>query len=420
MKHLKQYYYIKDQDGFNMSCCKLDDMNELYCVRYLGTISAYFGEHIIPGNFSNTVKSYILSKEMNRKISFGENFFWNNWNEDLLDNTIFFVGSYNNGKFTINNKIEPHIISNKKACTLLNEGKFKYNDIRLININNNIYCYDGLITSIYQIKIIDNKIYIPFNKDDPIVHKYNFIFLNKLCKSDDNYINKYEKIYDKNWSLIDIITINKEKYFEFLNWYEKGYVTNTIISINTKQCYKKNIIKMDKDIINGLGTDNMPMFSFSSGFIKIADNNNMKYNNMEYCGIATGHTKLILSKKYNNVNIDALLKEINEKLLIMDNYIQHNSYIYMCYFIKLIKHDNKYKMFISDSFIYIDMKKEYIFSICFPMGLFEKNDNIILSCGYGDYYNMLIEFDKQNLLNNIYHDVSNFDISNYKFKIIYK
>lgn len=418
MEHLKQYYYIKDQDGFNMSCCKLDDKTELYCVRYLGTVPAYFGEHIIPGNFSNVVKSYILSKDTDRKISFGKNFFWNSWNEVLLDNTIFFVGSYNNGNITINNKIEPYIISNKIAFTLLNEGKFKYNDIRLVNINDNIYCYDGLITSIYQIKIINNKIYIPIelDKENPIFKKHFFIILNRACKLNDNNndITKYEKLYDKNWSLIDIITKNNEKYFEFLNWYEKGYVTNTIINIKSKQCYKQNIIKMEKDIINGLGTDTMPMFSLSSGFIKITN------NDFEYCGIATGHTKICLAKKYNNPNIDAFLTEINEKLSVMDNYIQHNSYIYMCYFIKLIKQNNEYKMFISDSFIYVDMKKEYIFSICFPMGLFEKNNNIVLSCGYGDYYNMLIEFDKQNLLDNIFHDISNFNSSNYKFKIIYK
>ena len=413
--NLKKYYHIKNQDGFNIASCKLNDTQEIYCIRYLGTIYAYFEDEIIPGNFSNLDINFIKTKISEEKLKItkiGKNFFWNSWNDNLIDNTIFFVGSYSDGKFNIDTKIEPFIIHNKIALTNLNEGKIKYNDIRLFNNNNKIYCYDSLITSIYEIGIINNKIQINFSFDKT---KDNKLYIkNKLCSKCDNTKddeNCFIKQFDKNWSLINVT----DKTFEFLNWFENNYVTITLIDKITGSCYKKNIIKMNKDIIDGLGNDIMPMFSFGTPILKL-DNND---SNILYTGICAGHTKIINSKKYNNKNIDLFLENKKNLLNNNSNYIEHNSYIYLCYFIKIIKYkDTSYKMFISDSFLFVDMKKEYIFSICFPMGLFEKNNNIILSYGYGDYYNCLLDFNKTDLLNNIIHDVELFDYDKYNYHII--
>ena len=410
-KNLKKYFYLKDQDGFNMSCCKLDNNYELYCVRYLGTVPAYFGEEVIPGNFSQFSYNYIKKKIGERNIKIGKNFFWNNWN-NLLDNSIFFVASYKNNTFQINKNIKPYIISNKFAYTNINENTLKYNDIRLFKIKNNIYCYDGLITSIYQIKIINNQIYIPINMDDEIYKTEFFYFKNKICsKSEDS--NHFEKLYDKNWSFIT----SDEDNFEFLNWFENGFVTITLVEKKNNFCQKLNIIKMNKDIIDGLGSDNFPLFSFGTPFISIEHND----NNIIFNGIAAGHSKIILSKKYNNENINLFLEEIKNKFSQDNSYIQHNSYIYLSYFIKLTKYkNNKYKMFISDSYLFIDKNQKYKFSICFPMGLFEKNNNIVMSYGYGDYYNYLIEFNKNTLYSNIIHNVEEFNINDYKFILFNK
>ena len=172
---------------------------------------------------------------------------------------------------------------------------------------------------------------------------------------------------------------------------------------------------MNKDIIDGNGSKLLPMFSFGTSFIKL-DNNN---DNIIYDGIAAGHTKIILSKLYENENIKSFIKNKNEELSTLDNYIEHNSYIYMCYFIRLIKYkNNTYKLYISDSYLFIDKEKKYIFSICFPMGLVSMDDNILVSYGYGDYYNCIIEFNKKNLIDNIKHDVQNFDYTKYHFKIL--
>ena len=90
----------------------------------------------------------------------------------------------------------------------------------------------------------------------------------------------------------------------------------------------------------------------------------------------------------------------------------------MCYFIKLIKYkNNTYDMYISDSYLFIDKNQKYKFSIIFPMGLFEKNNSIVMSYGYGDYYTYLMEFNKEQLLKKITHNVKNFNINNYKFII---
>ena len=417
-KTLKKYNYIRNQYGFNMSMCKLDNNMELYCVRYLGTIPAYFDEEIIPGNYSNTSKKFIKAKT-DANIKFGKNFFWNSWTETLLDNTIFFVGSYKNKKLIVNYNIKPYIISNKHALTNINEGTLKYNDVRLCNLNNKIYCYDGLITSIYEVKVIENTIYVPLFMDEPIYESHHFYFKNKLCNTNKlcniNTNDEYFKKFDKNWSIVEIIKKDDNKYFEFINWYENGYVTNTLINMKTGGGIKNNIIKMENDIIDGLGNAYLPMFSFGTPFLKIENAD----SNIIFTGIAVGHTKIIILKSYDNENIDNFIKKKIELLDILDNYIQHNSYIYLAYYIKLIKYkDGTYDMFISDSYLYIDMSQKYIFSICFPMGIIEKNNKYVMSHGYGDYYNYMVEYDKNKLLKKIKHNVKLFDKSKYKFKII--
>ena len=46
------------------------------------------------------------------------------------------------------------------------------------------------------------------------------------------------------------------------------------------------------------------------------------------------------------------------------------------------------------------------------MGLVIIDDNILVSYGYGDYYNCIIEFNKKNLIDNI--------VTSYKVRLIFK
>ena len=411
-ENLKPYYYIKNQDGFNISFCKINNKEELYCIRYLGPIEAYFGEPFIPGNYSKN-KNYI-KKNIKKNIKYGTNFIWNSWTDKLFDNSIFFVGSFNNKKININTNIKPYVLSNEKALTNIKSSLFTYNDIRLFNNNNHIYCYDGMITSIYEIVIINNKIIISKNLNDISKTEINLYFNNKICNESNkicNESNEYIKNYDKNWSFIDIIYINKIKYFEFLNWYENGYVTITLVNyIRNQPCIKKNLIKMDGDIINGLGSNQLPMFSFGTPMITTINNEK----------IGCGHIKIILNYNYTNNKIKKFIAKIRKKFnkKYGEYYIEHISYIYLMYFFKLT--NNKTKMYISDAFLIIKKKLKYKFSINFPMSINIKNNKLYLSYGYGDYYNMIAIFNEQKILNFINHDVSNFNINNYNYFILNK
>ena len=294
------------------------------------------------------------------------------------------------------------------------------NDFRVVNINGNIYCYDSVISAIFNVKIINNKIYIPLNLDDDIYEKEFFYFKKNLCSDiDENTAispeyTSFEKKYDKNWSLITIAKIDNELYFEFINWFKDGYVINTFINMKTGNCYNKNVLKMGGDIIDGLGTATMPLFSLGTPFLKLENDN----PGVDFYGICAGHTKIILTKKYENSNIQKFLIEKNNTLGKLNNYIEHNSYIYMCYFIKLTKYkNNNYDIFISDSYLFIDKSKKYVFSICFPMGLIEK-EHICMTYGYGDYYNCLLEIDKKKLLGDIKHNLKDLNENNYNFHII--
>jgi hypothetical protein len=250
-----------------------------YIVRYLGPIEAYFGEPFIPGNYSKN-KNYI-KQNIKTNINYGINFIWNSWTDKLFDNSIFFVGNFNNNKININTNIKPYVLSNEKALTNIKSSIFTYNDIRLFNNNNHIYCYDGMITSIYEIVIINNKIFISKYLND-LPKEIKLYFNNKICHEPSGNI----KNYDKNWSFIDIIYIDKIKYFEFLNWFENGYITTTLVNYTRNQpCIKKNLIKM-----NGLGSDKLPMFSFGTPMITTINNEK----------IGCGHIKIIINYNYKN------------------------------------------------------------------------------------------------------------------------
>ena len=418
LEELKPYYYIKNQSGFNMSVCPLSGNEELYCIRILGTLMAYFGEDIIPGNYSNE-QSYIANKLKNTNIKRGKNFFWNSWNRDLIDNTIFFVGHYTNNKLILNEKIKPYVIHNRIALTNENEGMFKYADVRLINYKNNIYCYDGMMTSIYQIKIINNTIYISTDLGDPIFEKEYFYFKNKICSKCDELPNCYVKKYDKNWAFVDIVNHERlGKSFEFINWFENGYITNTIVSMDRKnqECEKNKIIKMNRDIIDGIGNNKLPMFSFGTPFFRIRNDD----KNVIYDGIGCGHIKIITTKNYDNNKLKNFIEQMHNyfKKNYDKEYIEHGSYLYLVYFVRLLKYaDGKTKMFISDASLYVNekSKKKYKFSIFFPMGILVRDDKIIVSCGEGDYYNVLLSFDYDDVLKFTKHDVEEFSYDDYDF-----
>lgn len=410
-ENTKKYEYIDNQDGFNMSFIEISNDEYLFCIRCLGTIPAYFGEEIIPGNYSlnkDYIKKKIKDKELLSLIDFGKNFFWGSWTSTLLDNTIFFVGKLEKQDkkifFKPNRNIKPYVISNFPIFIKNKKSKdFFYSDVRLIKYDNKILCYDGFVSGIYEIVIKNNKIFTAFKFTNKIT--YLFYLKTNICEN--------VKEYDKNWSFVKKNVINGDNYFLFLNWFENDClsITNVPFSRDKNDCIKENIIKMKKDKLLGLGSDKCGMFSLG---VPLAE---YKCDD-EYCGIGIGHIKICTNKKYTNKNIIdfldniKLLKEKSNKL------ITHLSYHYLSYFFILKKNGNKYSFLISDGYLFTDSKKEYTFTINFPMSIIIKNEKILVSMGVGDYYNTITSFKLPEIIQICKHNLEEFNLDEYKYKII--
>ena len=395
---VKPYNYIRGQDGFNMGMIRIGENKYLFCVRVLGVIPAYFGEPIVPGNYSGSEK-YIrekLGKNVANKISFGKNFFWGEWNKSLIDNTIFFVG-YLDSKtlnFEIDTKIKPYAIMNYPIKDL----KYFYSDVRLFQFRDKIFCYDGYISGIYQITIENSQITGAF----PLLEGMTKLtFYVDVCKN--------IKEFDKNWAYLTSNIYDGVPYTVFLNWFEKGTVTMSYLpkKAKIKDCLKKVAIVMKGDKIEGLGTDTFPMFSFGTPMFEVIK---------DKLWIGSGHIKILTSLQYKNPEIAKFQTEVS-KLKQKYNYISHLSYYYLTYHIVVMKDNDKWSMFISDGYLYIPIKKQYVFSINFPMGIDVNNDNVIISMGFGDYYTGVVGYGLREFIKMCGHSVEHFEIPKYKFHI---
>ena len=400
-ENLKQYNYIKKHDGFNMSLLRLDENKYLFAIRVLGVIPAYFGEEIIPGNYSSSEK-YIrekIGKNVSNKINFGKNFFWGEWNKSLIDNTIFFIGylDKNTLNFEIDTKIKPYVIFNYPIKDL----KYYYSDVRLFKFKNKIFCYDGYISGIYQIVIEHSKINAAFPLNEGMT---KLTFYTDICKN--------IKQYDKNWAYLTSNIYDGIPYFVFLNWFENGTVTMSYLpkKVKIKECIKKVAITMKGDKIDGLGNNIFPMFSFGTPMYELIK---------DKLWIGSGHIKILNTLEYKNNNIINFRNKITE-LKKKYKYIQHLSYIYLTYHIVLIKKEDKWNMLISDGYLYIPTNKYYVFSINFPMGIDVNNNNVIISMGFGDYYNGIVSYDLSEFIKMCNHNVELFDYNKYNFHIIEK
>ena len=53
------------------------------------------------------------------------------------------------------------------------------------------------------------------------------------------------------------------------------------------------------------------------------------------------------------------------------------------------------------------------------MSLTKLDSEVIVTGGYGDYYSVAINFDYNDIINKIIHDVSDFNINNFNYELIY-
>ena len=403
-KHLKKENFPIKTGGFNMSFIPINDKEELYIIRYVVPLKSVIEgkKNIIPGVSTSLYESLNSIFLNNNNIS--DDFIWD-WENNIEDN-ILFVGSLTDGKIKINKNILPATYNNQYTYKVFIKQNYlsikNYcADYRLINIKKKIFIMDSGINIIREVKVLNNKIEVTNH------------FIHKICTYSDinkinHNVNRYYKVYEKNWSLYQTYFNENGLNLLFLH----NFVSDGILSVNANKvkCTKKYIVKYKKDPI----PFNHEYFSFSFGSTLIEIEKN------KFLGI--GHSKI--SYKYDNVPIEyqriydetiAIHKKLKTKY--KTKFKPHSRKMYFIYFFILdINKDAKKRFTFSDSFLpEILFDDKYIFSVVFPMSIVKKGDLYWFSMGYGDYTNLLVSFTLDEVKEKIIHNAEYFDINKYNF-----
>jgi hypothetical protein len=444
----KTLEYVKD--NYNDKITKTDYIN-LTCDLDNNEI-----KKPIPGN----------TKKCTNDIPKGINFMWGNWalsglmNKDLDKKII--------GQHTI--IVKKNIETNKFIHIQIST----YHKIQLLfNITRwdlHISKLDDKIKKIYgdkYISFLDGDMRITkilYIVNDNITKKENIFF--KFCIYDaelknififgktrqENEIDIKEKLtieneYGRNFTPIvnlfgDLIFLNKfdniglcinkyniEKHSKS-DIYIKYKNPNKTIHFKGSCDHKKEKSAINNDDINYMIT---PAFSFGTPVV---------YHNEKIYGV--GHIKIHNNEKdyiyIKDSNIDMFRKKISANMgKISDNiYIPHygtetkiypdecQGFIYMMYFYCFDKNNffinntnNTYNVTfkISNAYLPINPQKENLFSLVFPIGAYDNDNNeMVITCGEGDFYNteMKISFDEIDKL--CIHDISDIDMNDYKYQ----
>lgn len=452
---------------YNTSIVKIYDNVYLYAVRISWQIIRRMDDSfmIIPGN----------DKACNN-IEHGKNFWWNHWGQGDIsgEGTIFFVGNHkeNNMKLVQIDYIPRVKLSfyDKEEISAANKYIFHEADLRVLKKNNQLYLHDSGPSYLYKLMYDSqtNILKIQYHNFPIIKNKGDknraFTFINEGEPSKNNEYIEYNDTYvkdlsDKDKKVNRIVKFTLDRpILELINWYyfQAGVRFDILYTNMTDHGFYDDriiyrYIKYDKFIISGQGSDDskddndkqmyganygiMPAFSFTTPHL---DLDIAPYGKVQ---LGVGHIKIHTDDlKYpylQNSNIQIFRDNLyaDYKKVFGDRYIRHKGsskapdckgYIYMIYFYFL--YDNNQKMKLSDSFLPLNLNpkipdsendKDYKFSLVFPMGL-EKfdSDNIIVTCGEGDFYSIALEFKLSEVINLCKYDVANLDLSKYNYYIL--
>jgi hypothetical protein len=406
---------------FNTSMIQIDEYNYLCLIR-IGYNSDK-KELIIPGN----------STKCDPKISDNgdEYFWWNNWRIPL----IHYTGGTLFLKYNINDNLFTEINIEKKILQSISNTT----DIRICEINRKIYIYTSSLE-----RFIECSYDISTN---------TIIFL--------NITNFWSN--GRNFAPFNIITIDTIPNLLYLDWFYGDHVLIRHVKEDTSFGDPINASRHVKDIkINfkisgfyGEGSYKLtpdkddiiakakyssfygitPGFSFTTPHIKIEENG-------KQCWIGVGHTKIKNpAERFSYIEgskIEQFRTNLHDQMFAKygDKYKLHMGsteppdcmgYIYLMYFYKLIHNEeDDYDMFISDSYLPLDLsdetKDDYKFSLIFPMGIVKHNINdmdiLKISCGEGDYNSIILDFDYKKVMESIKYDVKTFDITTYEYYLL--
>jgi hypothetical protein len=405
--HLKKDQYIPGQDGFNPSILAINpDQNQyVISVRFLGTKEAYAGQEVIPGNYSKD--RYVVERKMPKHVSasmsWGENFFWNQWlSDDLIDNTVFFVALLTNKGFVIDDSIKPIVIHNVPLGSIRDDvckGKckgLKLGDIRMFrDKDNRVICHDAYMSSVFELCLDGNTLKCAL-LDQSLFSTKTICFKTRS--------------FDKNWAYIGQHTNGT---WIFMDKFAESGVCTIQMSPDFATCTEEQIIKYKKDALGQVDLIN-GMFSLGTPFKRINE------SKTGYQAIALGHVKLSRTTKYKNPNVLKFVKSLQSLFKDDTKVILHASYHYLCFFM-MLKYDKEGKasLHISDAFLVApETPRKYTFTINYPIGIESLDQQIIVTMGIGDYYTSVCHWELQSVLDACVHDVSAFDSMAYDYFVL--
>jgi len=430
---------------FNTSIVKINDDRYLCAVRYFSAKK----DDMVPGNDKNCP----LSSEADQ----GVNFIWNHWrgyyeHGQMLSGTDFFIWDY---KMKTLSKPELKGYVYRKYEFRVEKDDISGNnfqDVRITRIRDKIYMYTTDMDTIYQLVYVEETNTLKFF---PIM----FDFFTKRVYSGRN-LNIIDIDYKKVASGIDIQLYITDWFYDNNDVKGVKFQKPSLSNYNPLNDYTKGfeykphdvVIKFGESHIDGNGsyiTDKMddilkfksnygitPAFSFSTPHIDVIyDGKQSK--------LGVGHIKIHNDQeKYRyveNSHIDKFRKNIHNDLRQRygDRYKIHfgsgypqtcYGFIYTMYFYILTDKDENgdyQNMYISDSYLPISLddrglNDDYKFSIVFPMGIeMLGDDKIIVTCGYGDFYSIALEFDTTILIPAFFrHNVKQLDMRHFNYWII--
>jgi hypothetical protein len=228
----------------------------------------------------------------------------------------------------------------------------------------------------------------------------------------------YYKYFDKNWSFIGMQGSN----LLFLDWFYENGVHAVSVDPETGYCTRKKIVAFNKDVIPKEADDVYPDFSLGTTTMSIAKSTS---NMIDVIGV--GHVKFHWD--YVGFNGAKLYREIAKIDSIFNktfgrNYKRHMKYVYACFFYRIQQTSkNKFEMKMSNLWVpFFEKEKEKYHSLVFfPMGVNKSLGNpqeFHVSAGLSDFYNAVMTFNKEDVLNKLVHDVSNMNLKKLSIDLI--
>jgi hypothetical protein len=451
--------------GFNACMTHIPSLKAekkfLFVSRVFMTYEMLLANKVLPGT------KYMSNAEIThmRPQDWSPYFPWGNWGSGI-EMSIMYVGTYNESKgFTLDTKYTPFLMTGCKSyfqkppCVytqskelgipgmLVNPSfQFSCSDYRLFTIGDEIIMHDAYTNYLHKVTVNEEKKNIRFERwvtsvcqlptsitgRDLEVNNTSSIpsggqITNSSRKSTRSTSKKsvelsgmdteqfknhlttgapYYKYFDKNWSFIGMQGDN----MLFLDWFYEDGVHAVVLEPSTGYCTRKKLVSFNKDVIPRDADDKYPDFSLGSTTMSISNKKTL----IDVIGV--GHVKFHWdfidynkgTRLYKEVaRIDGIFTKTFGR-----NYKRHIKYVYACFFYRIKQTSkNNFEMTMSNLWVpfFENEKSKYHSLITFPMGVNQSLSNskeFHVSAGLSDFYNVVLTFNKDDVINKLTHDVS--------------